>query len=257
MAETIYPSNGSLVYSGGYVFVGSGHTGWLNGSDYPVGCAFECKNSARPSVLTAGCLVFNSFDGVFYWPTVPIPSIDNNGVYFAGGNGTSGGFAIGYMPASVSYSSGAPDYDPVPDRAGVRPMWTVPVGWTQRAAKNTRCPSPGAAVACTTITLPDWALYSFVPDGEDVVLVLGYGGYVALISSKPPVSNFQIYAPVINNVGNLSMGATTSVAPVVYDPNPSRCGGPARVCPWGDTQPWTMTSISGNDSGLDRLCLIC
>lgn len=213
----VYPSAGTLVYSGGWFFVGSGTAGDING--YPVGAAINPETKSF-NVFAAG-FASDAFNGAFYWPTVPIPAIDNNGIYFAGGNGISGGFALGFMPAGWQ-EFGKPPYYPHPDRSsGEFDRWVAPIGFEHR--RNPDPHTPGV-LDITSINMPDWAVKAYVINRPNAVLIQGYGGYVTLSQSAQETGTTISLSPAgVNNLGELHIQSNTDMPPIVFD-RTNMCG---------------------------------
>lgn len=214
-----FPTQGALCICGGKVFVGAGLAGWEIGSSYPLGRVYDTK-TLQNETIAADCHMYYGFDGVFYFPTVPIPVIDNNAVYFAGGDGLAAGVAYGAMPASIR-TFGQPDLDPIPIFGGERDMWYTPGGWSLRVPKDAICP-PGpttGAISVTGFTLPDSAIMAYVAERPNKVLVLGRGGYATLIGDSHRVTGFSISAPEFQASGTLFGTSVDHVPAVVYDPH--------------------------------------
>lgn len=239
-----YPSGGSLACSGGYAFVGSGTAGTSSSEpDSPVGMAINCETKSV-AVLMTGCAHDAGYNNSFYWPDVPIPLADNNGIYFAGSNGTSLGFALGFMPSSIIGTGGEPDYDPTPDRTSAIARWVVPAGFGNRRNKNVPCPTGSLDVA--NFTLPHWAIKSLVVSDPNIVVVQGYESYVTVVTHAPAVDAFSIATPAIHN-SVLPSTSDTHMPPLAWDP--------VNDCGWafcgttGDYSLYKITRITTLDAG--------
>ncbi len=219
----VYPMQGDAVCSGDYFFIGRGLAGLLaNGywdsmlapNPYVHGMAVNTKTHEVMSF-------FDNFSsgqasgGLTYFPSVPIPLIDNNKVYFASSNGITSGLALGYFPQSQAVA-GSPDFDPVPDRSGPEPLWRAPYGWFEALPKNaTYAPGP---VTSTYITLPFWSRKAYVLHDPDAVIVQGYG-FISWVAHSPVVTSFDISGPSIFNTNNILGNAINDVVLVWDKPN--------------------------------------
>lgn len=222
-----YPMQGFGVYSGGYYFVGRGLPGTVGGSGgaYAHGIVIDAATHSL-TYLWDSC-AHGQYAGSFYWPSVPVPVIDNNKVYIAGGNGIDGGWALGFFPASIMADPfGTPptylDYDPTPDRTGPEHKWvTVLNMWAQVRSKLTPCPVPpvfdGVAIA-----FPDWAFKSTVLTNPNAVIVQGYSGgifsgasYLAWVEYAPPVTAFDKTTAYFSYVA--LPGSSVIMPPIAWD----------------------------------------
>lgn len=220
--RTLYPIHGTGLCSGGYYFIGRGSPGWPSGnvsaSPYTHGLAVNTQTHAVTNFIDQ--CSSTQFQNAGYWPSVPIPVMDNNKVYFGSSNGFSG-TAVGFMPAS--YFTDPPynlvEADPIPDRSGIEPLWNFPAGLMQARTKSV-CPSPpnddfdGVAIG-----LHDWAYKSTLLT-NGAVIVQGYGSfgsYLTWVSHAPIVDGFDLSPP--STVGTVMLpGSQVIMPPIAWDP---------------------------------------
>lgn len=211
----VYPAGGSIVCCGNFAFVGRGFAG-ANGSAYVHGFCINVNDlTAFNFVDTCGHQESNNF---FYFPAVPIPVIDKNKVFFAGNNGLSGGFALGFMPASIAGEGGEPDTDPIPDFTGDHSAWTVPVGWAESRGKDTPCATDPVEVSGVNITFPGEVYMSRAFENPNLVIAQGPasggGSFISLVSGDR-VTGFDLTAPGISS--GVIPGGGSVMPTVVYD----------------------------------------
>lgn len=224
--RTAYPSAGTLVCSGGWVFVGAGAPGFQCDCDFPqqspIGLAYPTSSSVL-KVLMSSLNISGTFNNAFYWPATPVPCTNNNAVYFAGGNGLSGGLAVGFSPEGVVQNSSGITYD-VPDRSGDLPRWSSTSSFASR--KNPLSPAwhyeddcsyPGSGV--TTVTFPDWAFKVTTVEAPSIAYVQGWGGYI----SKTDYHHINLGDSLNLDAMNLHdfalpVSSGVDVPPIVYDP---------------------------------------
>lgn len=217
--EIVYPIWGKGLCSGGYYFIGRGQPGWpttnREASPYVHGLAVNMQTHAVTE-LTDQCSS-SQFQNGGYWPSVPVPIIDNNKVYMASGNGAFGSLGVGFMPAS--YGSGANEVAPTPDRSGVEPLWNIPAGWHQARPKGA-CPvPPNNYFDGVSIVMPGWAYKSTVLS-NGAVIVQGErasGTYLMWVSHSPIVVDFDLSAPSHTFTVNLP-GSPSQMPPLAWDP---------------------------------------
>lgn len=192
----VYPIHGKGVCSGGFYFIGRGQPG--NGTtdgSYVHGLAVN--TSTHDVLYFSDQCSSGQFQNSFYWPSVPVPVIDNNKVYFASGNGVESQLGVGFRPKTVLGTASSPGYNPVPDRTGPEPIWSVPVGWWQ-ARVDGRCPPPEVGFDGVGLALPGVAIKSTMIHAPDGVIVQGYvsgGSYVTMVTHAPIVTDFDLSAP--------------------------------------------------------------
>jgi hypothetical protein len=221
--STIYPIRGKGICSGGYYFIGRGLSGTTpNDGTFIHGMAVNTQTHDVTQFYDE--CSSSQFQNAFYWPSVPVPVIDNNKVYFASGNGLESGFGVGFMPAH--YGVGPDVVDPLPDRSGEIPLWNIPAGWRQARAK-TDCPvqlegGPPPTFDGTGLILPGYAYKSTLIRNPDGVIVQGSGtqggSYVALVRHAPIVDGFDLSAPSSVLFCELP-GSSVTMPPVAWDPN--------------------------------------
>lgn len=226
--RTVYPIRGTGVCSGNYYFIGRGASG--NGPQdgpYTHGIAVNTQTHAV-SNFTDQCSS-NQFQNSFYWPSVPVPAIDNNKIYFASGNGLSADLGIGFMPASF-YTGPVNDPEtvvihPVPDRTGEEPIWSAPQDWMQaRAMGDCPIPLPGELPELdgVSIRLPGYAYKSTVIRSPDAVVVQGReplgDSYLAVIAHAPAVVDGPDLMPPSVVAHCVLPTASTDMPPFVWDP---------------------------------------
>lgn len=217
----IYPIQGTGVCSGGFYFIGRGAPGWpatnIDASNYVHGLAVNMQTHAVESIFNT--CSSKQFQNASYWPSVPVPVVNNNKVFFCSSNGFGDGFGVGFMPASIAGTDTTGDIDPIPDFSGETPTFNVPVGWAQARAKAP-CPvrippAPPPTFDGTGISLPGYARKSTVIRDPDAVIIQGVGAgggsYVALATAAR-VTGFDLSAP---NVPYCELPSSSTVMPPV------------------------------------------
>lgn len=214
--EITYPIAGKGVCSGGYYFVGRGKAGNVpEDGSFVHGLAVNIQTHAVTDFIDQ--CSSGQFQNAGYWPTVPVPIIDNNKVYIAAGNGAFATLGVGFMPNSVGEGPGA--VDPLPDRSGEIPLWNIPAGWHQARAKGT-CPAPENGFDGVALNIPHWA-YKATVLSNGAVIVQGEGGnqasYLMWVAHSPIVDGFDLSPP--SNIFTVNLpGSSAYMPPLAWDP---------------------------------------
>ncbi|WP_395406314.1 phage tail protein [Pseudoduganella sp. UC29_106] len=194
-----YLIQGAAVCSGGYFFVGRNSAG-VDGQNYALGVAVN--TSTREVFPMVWECIHNGFNDVFYWPSVPVPVLENNKVYFAGGNGLSSGFSVGFMPRSLESEENPGTYTHyTADFTVTPPRWNAPQSWRQSRGLSS-CPA-GESFDGVSMTLPDWAYKVTTISNPNAAIVQGYGGYITWVGHGPRVTGFDTTAPSIQHSDTL------------------------------------------------------
>jgi hypothetical protein len=234
VVSTYYPSGGVLVVTGGWAFVASGTAGAQSDchyqQEYPLGMSFLCDGTTG-SFMMSGYNMTAAFNNVFFWPTVPIPCADNNGVYMAGGNGLSGGFAPGFMPGALVVGPDTTYYSP--DRTGNRPQFQAPLGWVVRTTETGGYKGDCSKYPFGVVTgnVPDWAFKVTTVETPSLSVVQGYGGYISFGSYSPPITTGPALAGLELHHHTLPVASSTDIPRIVYDPIQDCCWA---FCDMGD-----------------------
>lgn len=212
---------GWSILSGGQFFVASGGPG-VDGANFTLGWAVDTE-SKGVIPFTMEC-TNNGFDDAFYWPTTPIPLLENNQIFFAGGNGAAGGFAPAWIPASVISEGGQTDY--AVDFSGDTPLWNAPAGFAQSLGYGGVCPpTPPVSYPGVSFDLPDWTYKSTVISNPHGIIAQGYGdsthSSITWVGHTPRVtsSNFATASnqPPSIHGSNLLPGGPTAMPPIAWD----------------------------------------